>query len=275
MKLPCGCQAAYCSQCWDRSLVSSLSACGSARCPSCRCKMHVEYDASCGRPIFSRAKDHEECETTGRERSQSDGWRPLDDLYTQARPRQIELLKQYGTTIRDNDSMVAATSLSVSPSDDASPKTDSPHCACGSRLTCMHIESRTVQVILAQYPQASESLKKRLMRTPLIACDICDQFMEPCNGRLWTCDSGSRTVLHGAGYDICEACFSSYTGIKVPGSSFDVDSRTRSSTSTSSNDFENPFTGEHGLTDEADLLVNEYLILDSDTESFEDDVLRL
>lgn len=39
LKLPCECRATYCGQCWHRALVSSVRACGLARCPSCRCEI--------------------------------------------------------------------------------------------------------------------------------------------------------------------------------------------------------------------------------------------
>lgn len=52
--LPCACAASYCNRCWDRSLAHSLNACGSARCPTCRCPVRVDFEAATGRMIFSR-----------------------------------------------------------------------------------------------------------------------------------------------------------------------------------------------------------------------------
>jgi len=53
--LPCACRAAFCHTCWDRALAASISACGLARCPSCRCAMRVDFDISLKRLVFSRA----------------------------------------------------------------------------------------------------------------------------------------------------------------------------------------------------------------------------
>lgn len=52
--LPCSCKVPYCLRCWDKSLARSFNACGQARCPTCRGPVRVDYDADCGRLVFSR-----------------------------------------------------------------------------------------------------------------------------------------------------------------------------------------------------------------------------
>eukprot|EP00930_Biecheleria_cincta_P106116 TRINITY_DN9938_c0_g2_i1.p1 TRINITY_DN9938_c0_g2~~TRINITY_DN9938_c0_g2_i1.p1 ORF type:complete len:344 (-),score=57.41 TRINITY_DN9938_c0_g2_i1:142-1131(-) len=52
--LPCACKVSYCTRCWDQSLAASFHSCGQARCPTCRGPVHVDFDASSGRMVFSR-----------------------------------------------------------------------------------------------------------------------------------------------------------------------------------------------------------------------------
>lgn len=191
--MPCDCQATYCSQCWDRSLASSLHACGIARCPSCRTKMHVEYDASCGQPLFRRATDMEDdsADETG-------SWRPFayDALYNQARPRQIELLKQFGATTR----LASAPTMPQH----ACPKVGVPNCACGCPLTRVSLAERRRK---GRLDGEEEEVDQQ------VVCDLCERFVKGDGACIWTCDNGNRTVLHGLGYDICEDCFCCYTDI--------------------------------------------------------------
>lgn len=52
--LPCACKVSYCTRCWDQSLAASFHSNGQARCPTCRGPVHVDFDASSGRMVFSR-----------------------------------------------------------------------------------------------------------------------------------------------------------------------------------------------------------------------------
>lgn len=52
--LPCACTAVYCGTCWDRALAHSLNACGTPRCPTCRCPVRADFDSVSGLLVFSR-----------------------------------------------------------------------------------------------------------------------------------------------------------------------------------------------------------------------------
>lgn len=61
--LPCACNVAYCTQCWDRSLAQAFQQSGQARCPTCRSPIRVNFDAAAadgeGRLVFTReTADH-------------------------------------------------------------------------------------------------------------------------------------------------------------------------------------------------------------------------
>lgn len=58
--LPCKCSVPYCSPCWDRSLARGLSACGVARCPTCRSAIRVDFDTATGKVIYSTGPEAEE-----------------------------------------------------------------------------------------------------------------------------------------------------------------------------------------------------------------------
>lgn len=101
--LPCACRASFCHTCWDRALAASITACGYARCPSCRCPMRVDFDIDNCCLVFSCAmqppprrggasqsfRTHED--------DASDDWQQR--LYEQAKPTQIHLLQQFGGRI--------------------------------------------------------------------------------------------------------------------------------------------------------------------------------
>lgn len=101
VSLPCACRTSFCHKCWDRALAASISACGLARCPSCRCPMRVDFDASLKRLVFSRASLAFRYAGTrfvgggqAYEDPMADNWQQR--LYEQAKPTQIHLLRQYG-----------------------------------------------------------------------------------------------------------------------------------------------------------------------------------
>jgi len=253
VRLPCDCRVSYCHHCWDRSLAASIALCGRPLCPSCRAAMRVDYDACGGNLLFSRAPM-----ASRGEMEMVDDWR--NRLYEQAKPRQIELLKEYGQrslesspqlrpslspptssvlTLEDPSAVVgaspvislnltrAAQSLLVSedPSLEGSEEAEAaaaaggvsgellqlcpPRCVCGSRLKNISVRDR-VMAFLSEAPvPAPPSVIERLMQSPPIVCDLCDQRADP-SSLIWTCENGSRTVLHAVAYDVCEACFHFY-----------------------------------------------------------------
>ena len=50
-----------------------------------------------------------------------------------------------------------------------------------------------------------------------IDCDICGALSGKrrldADANLWTCQGGSKTLLHGQAYDVWEACYSRHVGI--------------------------------------------------------------
>jgi len=55
--LPCACNVDYCLRCWDRSLAASFNSGESARCPTCRTSVRVDFDANECRLVFSRESE--------------------------------------------------------------------------------------------------------------------------------------------------------------------------------------------------------------------------
>lgn len=192
--LPCDCKTDYCSLCWDRALAASMSACGQALCPSCRCGLQVDFnpDHGCLRFVRKPAGEHA-----------PDDWRRR--LYEQAKPRQIRLLKEYGEQ-KANDALAASLDSSEA----------APRCVCGSRLNCSSVRERVLAFLAEENPaQHSQALIEQLMLRPPIVCDICDQPVLP-QQQVWTCENGRRTVLHAVAYDVCERCFSFHVDHLAP-----------------------------------------------------------
>lgn len=231
--LPCSCHVSYCHSCWDRALAASVSACGLAKCPSCRCAMRVDYDTTMERLVFSRAQ-------TSSSSMDEEGFMYEDDwqqrLYEQAKPAQIRLLQQYGgrnpgrstTPVRPWGPVRAASAApeadaeGVTPSSANAPFTANaapvekrvssalrlPQCVCGSLFRRMTVEERVLAFVAEEAPAPPPPhMVERLLTSPPIFCDICDRRLGPSH-RVWTCENGRRTILHAAAYDVCEACFS-------------------------------------------------------------------
>jgi len=210
--LPCECRVAYCHHCWDRALAASMSACGRPLCPSCRTPMHVDFDATCGRLLFSRAPEGE----PGEEPPEDD-WRKR--LYTQAKPMQIQLLQRYGARAAsaEGGSAAAAPAAALGPAADAGGPAatedkvadateEPPRCVCGFRLTCTSAQERVMAFVSEAPMRPPPTLIENLLMRPPIVCDICFRQVDPA-ARVWTCENGRRTVLHAVAYDVCEACF--------------------------------------------------------------------
>lgn len=243
--LPCACHAAFCHTCWDRALAASISACGRARCPSCRCPMRVDFDISLKRLVFSRAA------VVWRNANDRHTDPPTDDwqqrLYQQAKPTQIHLLRQYGGRSAESLGGVPvqpwgpwprSSALDSEPPPPPPPPGEplqphqsnppivvsgfqppscswlppsstggQPRCVCGSSLHHVSVEER-VRVFVTEEASVPppHHFVERLLASPPIFCDICDRRFGP-EGGVWTCENGGRTVLHAAAYDVCEACF--------------------------------------------------------------------
>lgn len=223
VRLPCDCKVSYCHRCWDRALAASITSCGRPLCPSCRCPMRVDFDATAGTLLFSRSSED------GRhDMSQVDNWR--ERLYEQARSRQIQLLRSYGGSSADEVfdeqpavEVVNGPQSSIRPSialreiEESAEETNTsapsraPRCVCGSRLKCVSVLDRVMAFVSEETPiPAPPSLLEQLMLNPPILCDLCDHRVDPSSS-IWTCENGRRTVLHAAAYDVCNDCFSFYT----------------------------------------------------------------
>lgn len=242
--MPCACRAPFCHTCWDRSLAASISACGLARCPSCRTPMRVDFDISLRHVVFSRAAAAF-CGYRGRYYGRDED--PLIDdwqqrLYEQAKPTQIHLLQQFGGRAPQNHGGVLVrplwpwprSSSSVDPRlrdihephhawpagggacsstpepPPAAPEGAAdaqPQCVCGSCLRHVSVQDRVRAFVTEEaLGPPSPHLVDRLLASPPIFCDICERRLNACQ-RVWTCENGRRTVLHAAAYDVCEACF--------------------------------------------------------------------
>jgi len=233
--LPCNCKCVFCHTCWDRSLAASISACGLARCPSCRCPMRVDFNISLNRLVFSKALDA--YRDYGYEYTwDHDDWQRR--LYQQAKPTQIRLLRQYGGRMsaslggvavrpwgpwpraldappnESHDSSASSSDSDRSPSppsssvvECATDGSNGPRCVCGSSLHHISVQER-VRVFVTEEARVPppQHFVERLLASPPIFCDICDRRLGPTSG-VWTCENGGRTVLHAAAYDVCEACF--------------------------------------------------------------------
>lgn len=213
--LPCECRVPYCADCWDRSLAASISSCGRALCPSCRGAMRVDFNASVGHLSFSRAPA---CESG--EDPLADDWRRR--LYEQAKPKQIQLLQEFGAqhpTPSQSSSGISPGGYGAGVGNDrpageatgaalAVDVTPEPaRCVCGCALAEVSVRDRVLTFVQEEAPiTPPRSLVRRLMLNPPIVCDICCRRVQP-SSKVWTCENGRRTVLHAAAYDVCESCF--------------------------------------------------------------------
>lgn len=231
VQLPCSCRVVYCHLCWDRALAASMSATGQALCPSCRCPMYVDFDPQKGHLCFSRAPVSPGGEVA------ADNWRKR--LYKQARPRQIELLQQYGAQGTGGTATSASDVAGPAgggggtgdpsighegavPGDSGQVEApaavqEAPRCVCGCRLRCVSVRDRVLAFVSEETPYPPpRSVVERLMLRPPVNCDICERSVDQ-GSRVWTCENGRRTVLHAVAYDVCEACFAYHAhGVELP-----------------------------------------------------------
>ncbi|CAE7372128.1 rtcb [Symbiodinium microadriaticum] len=193
--LPCNCKIAYCARCWDRSLAASMSSCGMALCPSCRCCMQVDFDPNSCQLMFRRSADKGSSSTSARMRDLR------THLYDQAKPVQIKLLRAYGAKVGQPGTRT---------SKDMETEDHVPRCVCGSKLACTSVRDRVRSFVEEETPvPVTDSELEHLLRSPPIMCDICNSQVA-ASADVWTCENGRKTVLHAVAYDVCQACFNYY-----------------------------------------------------------------
>lgn len=254
--LPCSCRVAYCTQCWDRALAQSLNDVSQPRCPTCRCPVHVDFDADKGHLVFSRG----DSETSLRDL--------VERLSEQSRPTQLKILMRYGeseehgklkelaqspmewlqarktadlkkhiTAMGGSDSgclektelidrlqeVAGGTQALVSHFAVASQA--GPKCVCGDFLERLSGKDRAIRSIETHLPgveQNSSQFQRALLQMASrkhgygVICDLCDK---PCklSSNVWTCKNGDHTILHASAYDVCDDCFVRHaSGLDVP-----------------------------------------------------------
>jgi len=136
--LPCACRASFCHTCWDRALAASITACGYARCPSCRSPMRVDFDIANRCLVFSCATQSSQRRSGAGQSLRThedygrDDWQQR--LYEEAKPTQIHLLQQFGGRLPIGQGVVVRPwgpwprvfSKLYSQSSQSSSSTDSP-----------------------------------------------------------------------------------------------------------------------------------------------------
>lgn len=199
VRVPCRCIAFYCHRCWDRSLNNKYDQTKVAQCPTCRCPIRVDFDPDIQRLKFNKMEFAEK-DLEMRQR-----------LQEQTKPFQIQLLEQFG---------------SIEEFYAAEPR--GPLCVCGCRLVCITVWERVLGFVAECLGVAREDAEKHDRVTELtakflngyhevpITCDICQSLSGSkrldADGRVWTCQGGNTTLLHGRSYDVCESCYASHVG---------------------------------------------------------------
>mmetsp|Transcript_96121 Transcript_96121/g.185369 ORF Transcript_96121/g.185369 Transcript_96121/m.185369 type:complete len:304 (-) Transcript_96121:40-951(-) len=194
--VPCACKVNYCAICWDRALASSATVRGLPSCPSCRQPLKVDYNAAEGGMIVS---------TTLESTARAGEWRRK--LYSKVRPVQIQLLRDYGTSI-------SAASGPQATSSDLQPR-----CVCGATLELSCRRGRILRMLDDTDPGwrarggDAEGALRRLLANAVVTCDLCEGVAAQTLCGVWTCKNGPHTVLHPEGNDVCERCFECYSGV--------------------------------------------------------------
>lgn len=203
--LPCACKNTYCLQCWDRALAASFKATGMPRCPTCRARVQVDFDAERGL-IFSCPDE-------------SDQFDP-NKLYRQAQDAQCLLLRQYGADSR------ALQCLGAVYEGAHSAKRQSPSCVCGGKLRRVGLHERLELLLERLLPTNVDEVSRQRCLDNMassvevgvspIRCDLCWCHVGSVTGGrprgqsasgMWTCTNFEQTILHSAAYDICDECF--------------------------------------------------------------------
>lgn len=176
-----------------------------AQCPTCRCPIRVDFDPHCQWLKFTKQESSEQ-DHEMRQR-----------LQEQTKPFQIRLLEQFGSSMSGCD-----------PSCDDTTQSLGPFCVCGCRLVCITVRERVLGFVAECLGVARADAEKHDRVTELtakflngfhevpITCDICQSLSGPkrldADGRVWTCQGGNTTLLHGRSYDVCEACYERHVG---------------------------------------------------------------
>lgn len=223
--LPCACKVDYCPRCWDRCLAQSFNSCGCARCPTCRLPVRVDYDANAGRLMFSPA-EHLDSIITERSADPSSFLRERERigslmlaartrLIEQARPAQIKILKEHGTSSPLAAPLVERL-LADSPQQipEGLELQEQPHCVCGGRLEVVTYRERAGRICQRQFARCPEvgtpeyeSLVDFFLERAGEECCSCDVCGANISSVCWTCENGSNTILHASAYDVCAKCF--------------------------------------------------------------------
>jgi len=124
-------------------------------------------------------------------------------LGEQTRPKQLELLREYGSQVATTDGEPLRLL-----------------CVCGHELDSLDLRSRVHRLV-----DESGTLKhggrtftvKDLVEMQVITCDLCGVCVEESE-TVWTCQAGEKTVLHAQSFDICNKCFKTYSGASEPDS---------------------------------------------------------
>lgn len=104
LALPCACAVYYCADCWDRALAASFKNGGTARCPSCRGAVRVDFDPDfepTGRLVFTKeenaAVDDDDGDWIAKERRiMAAVETTVNRLASQAAPLMTRHLRAYG-----------------------------------------------------------------------------------------------------------------------------------------------------------------------------------
>lgn len=105
----------------------------------------------------------------------------------------------------------AAAVLAADPAVRGSLSFVGPRCVCGGQLCRLEGRERLLRLIAEQapqlvgYPEQMELILGTISGTSHLICDLCDEPVQP-GKPVFTCDNGSRTILHATAYDVCEAC---------------------------------------------------------------------
>lgn len=217
---PCKCNVMYCTRCWDRALAQSLHFAHQARCPTCRCAVHVDFDADKGHLVFSITHDDD---------PEPDPEELADRLSHQTRSTQIRILQEYG----ESEDSGRLKSLAETPTEwlQARSISDLKDCVSfiESDIEYDYASKNLDKAGLIQY--ATDALASRFAKNALVSrfatlskvapkcvcgsclqrapdgtsimCDMCDRPGK----RTWTCANGTHTILHPFGYDLCDSCF--------------------------------------------------------------------
>lgn len=217
-ELPCACTAAYCTQCWDRSLAQSIQSCGKVLCPTCRMPLRVDFDADQCCLVFSAIPAEERAEPIGRRYENL--VRYQDRLAVQARPVQLRLLRECGAALPSHlrrPALHGDSELSdvAELSARCAALEAAPRCVCGMtirRVSGRERASRFFRMHNPDIPHDSAECERFLEQADqlnLAYCDICNASVPP-NTPVWICQQENRTILHANAFDICDACFVQY-----------------------------------------------------------------